>query len=249
MKIKNQFHFNMILFSAILLVVSFFVIYSFQQVDFINRQEDLARNVELGASNLNFYWNSYLLENDLKNLVNWEVEYKSFSTNIAGLKPIDSEQLELVDDIRADQKHLLSIYDDLNSKAQRRKPVEVKGLDSEALNSSLTGMATFSKGIVSDSSQLSLLLDHHSDTMKLTHISLLLILLLVFGGYLFTNYILVNRRILKSLAELQKGTETIGTGNLDISLKEKRNDEIGDLSHAFNQMATNLKIVTASKSE
>ncbi|CAG0982858.1 partial two-component system, cell cycle sensor histidine kinase and response regulator CckA, partial [Methanosarcinales archaeon] len=41
----------------------------------------------------------------------------------------------------------------------------------------------------------------------------------------------------------------IGSGNLDFSIVDKKNDEFGELSHAFNRMTTDLKAVTASKSE
>ena len=55
------------------------------------------------------------------------------------------------------------------------------------------------------------------------------------------------RGITTSLTELHKGTEFIGAGNLDFIIEEKKNDEIGELSRAFNQMTGNLKTVTASK--
>ena len=71
----------------------------------------------------------------------------------------------------------------------------------------------------------------------------------LFGVFLLASYRLTYRRILKSLARLQAGTAVIGSGNLDFVMKEKTNDEIGDLSHAFNRMTANLKDVTASKSE
>ena len=54
---------------------------------------------------------------------------------------------------------------------------------------------------------------------------------------------------LKSIATLQAGTVVIGSGNLEFAIEEKRNDEIGDLSRAFNRMTTDLKAVTASKAD
>ena len=48
---------------------------------------------------------------------------------------------------------------------------------------------------------------------------------------------------------LQAHTAVIGSGNLDFRIEEKRNDEIGDLSRAFNQMTINLKTVTSSKAD
>jgi len=60
---------------------------------------------------------------------------------------------------------------------------------------------------------------------------------------------LTYRRILKSISTLQAGTAIIGSDNLDFAIREKKNDEIGDLSRAFNQMTANLKAVTASKAD
>ncbi len=60
---------------------------------------------------------------------------------------------------------------------------------------------------------------------------------------------MTSRRILKSLARLRAGAAIIGSGNLDFRIEGKRNDEIGDLSRAFNQMTADLKAVTASKTD
>jgi PAS domain S-box-containing protein len=60
---------------------------------------------------------------------------------------------------------------------------------------------------------------------------------------------LTYRRILKSIETLRARTAIIGSGNLDFIIEEKENDEIGDLSRAFNRMTTNLKAVTASKAD
>ncbi len=54
---------------------------------------------------------------------------------------------------------------------------------------------------------------------------------------------------LRSIEFLQTGTKIIGSGNLDFSLEEKRNDEIGELSKSFNLMTANLKTITASKAD
>jgi methyl-accepting chemotaxis protein len=51
------------------------------------------------------------------------------------------------------------------------------------------------------------------------------------------------------LARLQEGTAVIGGGDLDFRIEEKGNDEIGDLSRAVNRMTTNLKTITASKTD
>ena len=58
---------------------------------------------------------------------------------------------------------------------------------------------------------------------------------------------LTYRRILKSIVVLRTGTAVIGAGNLEFAIEEMKNDEIGDLSRAFNRMTANLKAITASR--
>ena len=64
-----------------------------------------------------------------------------------------------------------------------------------------------------------------------------------------TIYLLVFRRTLKSVSELQKGINTIGSGNLEYVIETNRQDEISELSHSFNKMTLNLREVTASKQD
>ncbi len=52
--------------------------------------------------------------------------------------------------------------------------------------------------------------------------------------------ILIGRSISNPIHALHKGTEEIEKGNLDVNLKIKSNDEIGELAVAFNQMAEAL---------
>ncbi|MGE5533732.1 MAG: PAS domain S-box protein, partial [Bacillota bacterium] len=68
-----------------------------------------------------------------------------------------------------------------------------------------------------------------------------------FGALLLTIYLLVFRKTLKSVSGLQKGIGIIGSGNLDYTVNAGKSDEISDVAKSVNQMATNLKTVTASK--
>ncbi len=55
--------------------------------------------------------------------------------------------------------------------------------------------------------------------------------------------------ISKPLHELHKGTEIIGSGNLDYKVGRNTKDEVGQLSRAFDSMTENLKAITASRDE
>jgi PAS domain S-box-containing protein len=110
-------------------------------------------------------------------------------------------------------------------------------------------MAVQSQGLVSDASRLSQLLHQQMDQLTETRTMLMYVMVGLFGAFLLASYMLTYRGILKSIVTLRAGAAVIGSGNLDFVIEEKRNDEIGDLSRAFNQMTTNLKAVTASKAD
>ncbi len=56
-------------------------------------------------------------------------------------------------------------------------------------------------------------------------------------------------RITKPLQKLVEGASAIGHGNLDYRIKTQVQDEIGVLSHAFDDMAKNLKALSISRDE
>jgi signal transduction histidine kinase len=59
----------------------------------------------------------------------------------------------------------------------------------------------------------------------------------------------ISRSITMPIARLREGTDIIGKGNLDYKVGTEANDEVGQLSRAFDQMTENLKKVTASRDE
>lgn len=66
---------------------------------------------------------------------------------------------------------------------------------------------------------------------------LVAIFMLASVGFTF----LLFRSLIHPITKLQKGIETITSGNLDYKVDIKSNDEIGQLADAFNKMAKNLK--------
>jgi PAS domain S-box-containing protein len=76
---------------------------------------------------------------------------------------------------------------------------------------------------------------------------------ILFGGAVLFLAALVSllaaRRVTKPIEDLHRGTEIIGSGNLDYKLATNAKDEIGQLSRAFDRMTENLKAVTASRDD
>ena len=59
----------------------------------------------------------------------------------------------------------------------------------------------------------------------------------------------MRKRITTALIKLRNGSEIISSGKLDYVIPVEGNDEIGDLTQAFNRMTANLKEVTASRTD
>ena len=168
---------------------------------------------------------------------------------MASLNVDKPEQQVLVRNIKANEQRLKQVFDSVASAVGGPSQNRSTALDLAFLQVSWSRMAVQSQGLVSDASRLSQLLHQQMDQLTETRTMLMYVMVGLFGAFLLASYMLTYRRILKSIVTLQAGAAVIGSGNLDFIIEEKKNDEIGDLSRAFNRMTTDLKAVTASKAD
>jgi PAS domain S-box-containing protein len=81
--------------------------------------------------------------------------------------------------------------------------------------------------------------------IPLTFVPTMIARLLPFIFYIFVMSFLLSifflRNMLKSLKQLQKGSLAMRDGNLDIALDVITDDELGDVTRAFNEMAASLR--------
>lgn len=78
--------------------------------------------------------------------------------------------------------------------------------------------------------------------------SLSIMLLIIFSAMaVMINSFFLRRGIVQPLADLQKGSQIIGHGNLSYRISLDRQDEIGELGKAFDQMLKNLQEITVSR--
>ena len=110
-------------------------------------------------------------------------------------------------------------------------------------------MAVQLQALSFDSQQLSQSIKAQSNQVILQNIILTVVLLILFAVFFITIYLLTFRGTIRSISKLKKGIGVIGSGNLDYTVEAGKKDEIADISQSVNQMASNLKTVTASKSD
>src|SRR3990172_7679745 len=248
MKIKTQFIICIVVFSAILLIIGVSVAITEQQVSRLSAQEQISSSIERGASSLNSRAIDYFLYQEDLQLSRWQSTLSSLSSDLSNLEPNSPQQQTLANNVADDLQRLNSLFDEVSSYLQSASRNVSVRID-PPFQIRWSSMAVQSQALAFDASQLSLSLDDQSHQVNNTNTILIVSLVGVFGAFLVTIYLMVFRRTLKSVADLQNGIYTIGSGNLEYVIETKREDEIAELSHSFNQMTTNLKSVTASKME
>jgi PAS domain S-box-containing protein len=237
----------MLLFGIILAVLAASAIITHQKLDKASQQETLAANIAQEASELSYLSNDYLIYRESQQLSRWQSRYASFSNQVARLNVEKPEQQVLVRNIKANEQRLKQVFDSVASAVGGPSQNWSTAPDLAFLQVSWSRMAVQSQGLVSDASRLSQLLHQQMDQLTEIRTMLMYVMVGLFGAFLLASYMLTYRGILKSIVTLRAGAAVIGSGNLDFVVEEMRNDEIGDLSRAFNRMTADLKAATSSK--
>jgi PAS domain S-box-containing protein len=249
MRIRTQFIITMLLSGTILLVIAVSEIITSQQLEKAGQQEGLSTKIAQGASELSYLSNDYMIYREGQQLKRWQSRFTSFSGLIAGLNVDKPEQQALVRNIRGNQNRFKEVFDSVASAQGGSPQSQSVTSDPAFLQVSWSRMAVQSRELVSDASRLSQLLRLQMDQLTKTNTTLMYVMTGLFGVFLLASYLLTYRRILSSIATLHAGTTVVGSGKLNFIIEEGNNDEIGELSRAFNRMTANLKAVTASKAD
>ena len=110
MRIKTQFLISIATFSVVLAVIGSSVALTQLQISQFNGQETIARDVQTGASNLNYVSNSYFLYQSNSSLDLWQTEFSTLSTELAKLNSSNNQQQTLVNTVNADMASLNIVF-------------------------------------------------------------------------------------------------------------------------------------------
>ena len=237
----------MIIFSVIFLLIGVSAIYTSWEIQKLDKQDTIAKNVLRGAYELSYLSNDYLFHLEKRQNIQWNSRFILFNDDIAQLDVDKPEQQVLVNRIITNKERLKEIYTESVAEIETAKNTPGGSVDPEIIQIAWSRFIVQNQAIIFDASQLSQMLNEEQLQIQFANILIIFSLLGVFCVILITNYLFINRRILRSLSNLQEGTEIIGSGNLDFTIEENSKDEIGALSQAFNRMTMNLKATTASK--
>ena len=248
MKIKQQFLISIVTFGIMLSIIAASVILTEQQIAYLNNQAKIARDIQTGASTVNYISDNYFLYQDNSSLVLMQSELSKLSNELSSLNYTSPQGQTLINSVKTDIQRINTVFAGVVSFLENAPRNEsVIGLPS--FQTHWSRMVTQTQTLAFDSQQLSQYLSDQIDNVRMSNIILIFALLSVFGAYFIINYLIAYRNTLRSIDKLQTGIAVFGSGNLDYSLNAEKKDEIGAISSSVNQMAANLKAVTASKTE
>jgi HAMP domain-containing protein len=194
----------------------------------------MIRKVRNSLSELNHLLFAYVSYREDRPKQQFLAECDSLTKLIAGIRLRDSEEHRLLADIRRSSQGMKDLFLRLVSVADLSGPAGAEGFSKEVEERLVGQLLTRSHRADSSASHLKSLVD---DEIKNTHagtIALILVVLVLAATPLTFMLLRTRRSITTSLAELRNGTEVVRSGNLDHSITVEREDEIGELSQAFN---------------
>jgi PAS domain S-box-containing protein len=248
MRIRTQLLISIITFSIILVIIGSSVAFTQIQITELNNQNVLTNEIQTGASNLNYISNNYFLYQDNAYINLWQTKFSTLSNEIATLNSTDPQQQALVNTVSRDMENLNNVFAGVTtflSNAPRNESIRVL----PSFQTQWNRMAVQIQALAFDSQQLSQNIQDQTNQTILINTILTVALLGLFGVFFITIYFVAYRRTARSIIKLKNGIGVIGSGNLDYTIEAGKEDEIADISNSVNQMAANLKTVTASKTE
>jgi len=240
MKIRTRFIINIVVLASILLVVAAAMVVTNRSVRNMYQRQELAAQIEHEAYELGYLANDYLLYRESQQGSRWESKYALFSDHLSNLQVDTPEQQALLARIKSNQQRLKAVFDQVKASIETAQQTQAAGLDEKFMQVSWGRLEGQNQGMIFDASQLEGLLSEQEHRLEQQARLLSFALVGMLTIFVLVNYGLSFQRILRAIADLQDGTRIIGLGNLDFAIEVKNEDEIGELSYAFNRMTAML---------
>ena len=231
------------------LIICVALAFTYRSMEVAHENGDTVRQVRSSITELNHLLFSYVSSREERPKEQFLAECDSLAKLIGGIHLQDSEQQRFLGDIRLSTQAMKDPFLKLVSVTD---PSSATGGDelSKKEEERLVGqLLTNSHRADRSASLLRNLVDDEIYSTHTKTTALIFLVVTLATGLLTFVLVRTRRRITTSLAKLRKGTEVVRSGNLDYTIMVERDDEIGELSHAFNHMTASLKEVTVSKSD
>ena len=248
MKIKIRLQVSVILTAVLVITVGSFLFISVQSVNDHNKKARITSEIVKGMAGINIVMHEYLLNPGERSFIQWQTGYDSLIKTITGGEFKRSREKIVINEILKNLERVKAVFTDVVRSCEYVKGfgVSKNTLPIELQDRLIGELLVKSQSTVFHVFQIEQIIHEELNTAQ-QRSSLLIIIFLVILTVLITAISLwINASIGTPLTKLQKGTQIIGSGNLDHKVSIAAADEIGQLSRAFDKMTEDLKGTTTS---
>ena len=249
MRIRRQLKLATTLFGVVVALVAVSALLTNAAVRRVVTRETQATAIAQSAGNLNYLATSYLIYLQPRDLRRWDASYRSLSALVAGLRARQPVQLSVVRAIRTNTRLLNEVFDSAATGAREHYRGNLGMVSPGFFRVSWNRVSVQTLSLFANAVQLSRLSHQEAAGLREAETIIAAILICVFVAFFLTGYLLFQRRTLAAIAKLQEGAAIVGGGNLKHRVEESTDDEIGDLSRAFNAMTIRLEEVRSERAE
>jgi PAS domain S-box-containing protein len=247
MKIATKLKIAALVPALMALVIGFALFFSYKAVQETQRKDRAAQRIITGMNELSGLVSEYVLYHEDRPLQQFLAEHDSIMRFIEDIRFGHRDQQQFLQSIRRGVELMKGSFLKLVSNHKRYGSAQGNALIKEVETRLAGRLLVWSRDVVSDASHLKRLVAEQL-TATQREFNVLIFLLIVVTTLFLTILLLgIMRNITASLTMLRKGTEVIGTGNLDHRVAMPARDEIGELSQSFDRMTERLQAVTVSK--
>lgn len=247
MKIKTTFIVSVAVFAIVLGIIATSLIISNIRAGRVTDQITKSIDIERSNAELGYITRDYLLHPEKGKRDQWYAKWNRVNDDLVTFNATTSENQAIVDNLKNTLARLRAVFDGMSPPASLDGSSPTGELLTPNFQTSWSRLEVQNQGVTSDAARLTQHLRDQRESLREANSMLIYFLLGGFIAYFVIIYLIVQRRLLGTVAELHAGTEVIGSGDLDYKVSIKYNDEIGELAGAFNRMTTDLKNITASK--
>jgi signal transduction histidine kinase len=242
MKIRTQFRINIVISVCLVIVVSAVLFYADRRIDAEMEKNLLADRISKGVFELFIVSNTYLTYGEERPRVQWNLKLASLKELIKGATTKERRGEESFEILSQRCDEMGALFEKVVSYRERLSDAsgEQALLVRDAYDRLTTNLIAKGQEMVNYAFLLIQESNKELSSVKRGTIALVMVSIVLAIGISTLIALFLSRRILDDLRFLQKGTEIIAEGNLGYRAGISREDEIGQLAIAFNEMTRRL---------
>ena len=247
MKVKTRLRINAVLSVVTALFIGLLLYWATQELNQEREKRQSFQGIVRETSELRNLLFEFFIFHEERMVSQWEIKGKLLTTHLKGLEVEQTEQKIILDDIKNNWEFIKKIFSQLVSIDEKQKAINKQRplILMQGGGEILTGQLLLrSQDIVSNALQLANESQKRIVAAQKTFSMLLIGLMGILVMVIVATSFSINKHLVKKMDQLRAGTEIIGSGDLNYRIGIETEDEIGQLSQAFDQMSINLKMAS-----